>query len=84
MMERSKVNYNIKYNYTREHRRKQRPSLKRETAIKSECSFDLVDLNTIYNKIIKSFLLIEVHVYPLPFLIDFILMLKIKKLQTFR
>ena len=34
MMERSKVNHNIKYKHTRECRSKKRTSLKRETAIK--------------------------------------------------
>ena len=41
-----------------------------------------MDWNTIYNKVNKNFLLLEVHVHPL--LIDFVPMPKIKKLQTFK
>ena len=43
-----------------------------------------MDWNAIYNKVNKDFLLIEVNAHQLPFLIDFALMSKIKKLQTFR
>ena len=60
-------------------------SLKRETTIEElRGSFDLVNWNTIYNNVKNNFLLMQIYVHTLLFLIEIVLMSKVKKLLMFR